>query len=959
MGVVLAAHDPDLDRAVAIKLVRPKSESSNTEAAQQRMLREAQSMAKIAHPNVVAVHQVGFQSDQLFIAMEFIDGRTLRAWSGERSRSLAEVLDVFAAAGRGLAAAHAAGLVHRDFKPDNVLVSHDGRVAVTDFGLVGIAGAAASEAAPTASADAPRLSASADVTLTATGSIMGSPAYMAAEQHKGGEVDHRADQFAFCVSLWEALYGQRPFHRPTLAELVYATLDGTVPQPSRTAVAGSVPGAVERALRRGLLPDPEARWPSMQALLARLRYDPKAASRRIAAGVGAVFGIGLLGAGVTWGLRNDDRPGCDTGADRRAEVWNEDLRAKLSAGLRSTGAALASEADKAVGGRLNGWATAWEGEYRDACEATAHRGEQSGALLDQRMRCLERSRADVGRLVSALIDTRDPQVVAKATAAAASRTVLAQCAPERLHDSAHQGAAEALALAAPVRESIDAAVLLDALGKSAEAVAALEALRPQVDALGQDAVLAELLLHTGRMLARAGRPADSESALKEAIATAAETGANDVEAEAMLALADTVGSHLGDAKRALGILAGAASAVRRATDPALEAYYERAMGGILYMTQQHELSEEHLRTAVALDLAASDDRSRSLSATYNVLAVLLGDLARTDEALAAYQEALTYTEAHFGAGHPNLAVILNNRAGVYRSVGRRDEAREDHNRALEILHRSLGDAHPWVSMSHEGLGILAQESGDLDVASTHFAKTLAIREASYGSEHPTVASSLHNLASIAFMSAEPLKASTLWLRARAIWVANGGEHQPSIADVDQNLAQVAVQTGDLELAQRRFKSALQISQVVFGEEHPQLVIILANYADTLQSQGKCPEAFVLLERGLAIAEQHGRTQTPDGAALVSVQGWCRLGTGEYDLASSLFERSIAIFKASSSEPYALAREYFGKAKALEGAGRGSEARTAARQAADSATAAGVRGRALREQVDAWVAANLP
>lgn len=959
MGVVLAARDPDLDRAVAIKLVRPRSESANTDGAQQRMLREAQSMAKIAHPNVVTVHQVGFQSGQLFIAMELIDGRTLREWSSEQPRSLTDVLGVFSAAGRGLAAAHAVGLVHRDFKPDNVLVSHDGRVAVTDFGLVGIAGAGRTGTDPTDSTKARELSASADASLTATGSIMGSPAYMAVEQHRGAGVDHRADQFAFCVSLWEALYGQRPFHRETLAELVYATLEGEVPPPSRTAVGGSVPKAIERALRRGLRPDAGARWPNMQALLARLRYDPRAGRRRIAVGVAAVAGLGLLGAGAAWALQKDDRPACDAGPQRRAEVWNESLRDKLSAGLASTGSALASNAGAAVTARLDTWATTWEREYRDACEATAHRGEQSGKLLDQRMRCLERSRADVGRLVNALIEADAPEVVSKATAAATSSTVLAQCAPERLHEDAHEQIDGAVALAAPVRGAIDAAVLLDTLGNSAEAVTALESLRPEVDELGQDAVLAELLLQTGRVLARAGRPAHSEPVLAEAIAKAADAGGNDLEAKAMLAMAETVGSYLGDAKRALGILAGAASAVRHADDPTLEAYYERSMGGMLYMTQQYAPAEQHLRKALEVDLAASDNRSGSLASTYNVLAILLGDLGRTDEALDAHEAALKHTQAHYGPGHPNLAVIRNNRGAIYRIVGRRDDAREDHERALKILHDSVGDEHPWVAMSHDGLGILAQESGDLDTASSHYAKTLAIREASYGSEHVTVATSLHNMASIALLSAEPLQASTLWLRARAIWVATGGEHQPSIADIDQNLGQLAMLTGDLDLAQRRFSSALQVSQVVFGEEHPQLIPILANYAGTLHLLGNCTDAAPLVQRALALAKQHQRTETLDYAAVVAVQAWCELGAEQYNTAAALFGRSVAIHEAHGSAPYPLARAHYGEAQALLGAGRETDARTAAKEATEQATAADRLGETLREEIDTWRATELP
>ena len=262
MGVVYVAHDPLLDRQVAVKVLRADAHGALRAAELEgRLLREAQAMARLSHPNVVTVHEVGMVDRQVFIVMELNDGGTLRAWLAQEERPVRERIRVFIEAGRGLAAAHAVRLVHRDFKPDNVLLARDGRVRVVDFGLV---------RAPTAG-DRPSRRPSRDVyaemSLTMSGAVIGTPAYMAPEQHRAEIADHRSDQFSFCVSLYEALYGRRPFAGDTYRELVINILDGQrLPPP-----AGSeVPARVYAVLARGLATEPDARYPGMTALLDEL-----------------------------------------------------------------------------------------------------------------------------------------------------------------------------------------------------------------------------------------------------------------------------------------------------------------------------------------------------------------------------------------------------------------------------------------------------------------------------------------------------------------------------------------------------------------------------------------------------------------------------------------------------------------------------------------------------------------
>jgi tetratricopeptide (TPR) repeat protein len=260
MGIVYAAHDPELRRDLAVKLLRGEHSGEESRA---RLVREAQAMAQIAHPNVIGVYDVGTWNDQVFVVMELATGGTLRAWC-QRPRTQRQILDAFISAGRGLAAAHAVGLVHRDFKPDNVLVGGDGRMRVTDFGLARTHDALPESLPPV------QPSGVALVELTATGAVMGTPGYMAPELYRGEPSDARTDQFAFCVALWEALHGQRPFAGSTETELVHAIETGALVAPKRR-----VPVAIRRALEHGLAAAADARWPSMDDLLAALMPRPR------------------------------------------------------------------------------------------------------------------------------------------------------------------------------------------------------------------------------------------------------------------------------------------------------------------------------------------------------------------------------------------------------------------------------------------------------------------------------------------------------------------------------------------------------------------------------------------------------------------------------------------------------------------------------------------------------------
>jgi tetratricopeptide (TPR) repeat protein len=281
MATVHVAYDPELDRRVALKLLR--DDGSDPEAGAQRIVREARALAKLSHPHVVPVYDVGEHEDGVYMAMELVDGQTLRTWMGQ-PRGWREVLRVLLPAGRGLEAAHAAGVVHRDFKPGNVMLGADGRVRVVDFGLARAGEGMGARTAPTS------------LSMVVThGEILGTPAYMAPEQHDGRALDARADQFAFCVTLHEAIYGVRPFAGDTPELLRGAIARGEIRRP-----AVRVPGRLARVIDRGLAEDPQARHLSMTVLREQLERVLRRRGRVVRLGV---LGVALLGSSaVTWAV---------------------------------------------------------------------------------------------------------------------------------------------------------------------------------------------------------------------------------------------------------------------------------------------------------------------------------------------------------------------------------------------------------------------------------------------------------------------------------------------------------------------------------------------------------------------------------------------------------------------------------------------------------------------------------
>ncbi len=483
MGIVLEAFDPELDRRVALKLLHPERARG---AARLRLLREAQALARLSHPNVVQVYDVGMHGDQVFMAMELVRGRTISAWLREQPRPWTEIVERFVAAGKGLRAAHEVGLVHRDFKPQNVLVGDDGRVRVADFGL---AGAGELEALPPAEPGGPSTTSYLATPLTATGAVLGTPRYMAPEQHGALEVGPAADQFAFCVALHEAVFGSHPFEGDSSMGLAINVIEGRLVAPPD---ASGRPKWLLAAIRRGLAPSPAERHPSLDDLLHVLEHEPLRRRRRRFAGVLAL----LLGLGVgttAWLSASLDAP-CSGGGAALEDVWSQPQRSAVIAAMEGGG-----ETAEVVVQTLDAYAEQWTSSHRAVC--LEHRDEaMSSETFDRAMGCLQRDRAALDGVVET-VATGAPQAVRAATSAAASLPAPARCR-DREHlarDPATPTDPTQAAAVAEQRERLARAAAVHDAGALQAGLDELAEIGRQADVLGHVPLVAERALVGGRL----------------------------------------------------------------------------------------------------------------------------------------------------------------------------------------------------------------------------------------------------------------------------------------------------------------------------------------------------------------------------------------------------------------------------------------------------------------------------
>ncbi len=553
-GVVWAAYDPKLDRRIALKLLHPRRTERPSEEPRARLIREAQAMARLSHPNVIAVHDVGQHDGQVFLAMEFVEGQTLARWlTSNPRRAWREIVAMFVQAGRGLAAAHRAGLVHRDFKPDNVLIGTDERARVTDFGLARSIEIETLETDRESSPTRTLTNSGAQIgsrsssshALTQTGTLLGTPAYMAPEQFGSGRFDERSDQFSFCVALWEALYGQRPFTGRTLAQLSEAVMAGQIVSPPSDA---RVPGWLERAMRRGLATASGDRWPDIAALLHVLEHDNSRNWRRGALGIGLVS-VAVLAAGpILIGPTESEPPRlCSDAEARLVGIWDSDVRNRLEPIVLAATRERGPSEWLRIGVGLHGYAHEWQAMYVDACEATHVRGEQSAELLDRRMQCLDERRESLHAAVE-LLGAGEQLAIEGASKLIAKLPDIESCA-NRTYLMSRVPIPSDPALAKRVTEIRSATAAAKArvdVGDLIEPIATLEGLLEQAESLDYPPLRAELLTELAFAQSMHEPAPEVRERLELAVVESIRTGQDTYAARAGAELIYVVGDRLRD-----------------------------------------------------------------------------------------------------------------------------------------------------------------------------------------------------------------------------------------------------------------------------------------------------------------------------------------------------------------------------------------------------------------------------
>jgi len=854
MGDVYRAFDPGLSREVAVKLLRDGLGDSEE---RDRLLREAQALAQVSHPNVAAVFDVGVDEGRVFLAMELIRGENVRDWLRE-ARTPAEIVRVFAAAGRGLSAAHEAGLVHRDFKPHNVLVGEDGRVRVVDFGLARVADEhsgtmlSAEEISDRFelldSRDDALSTSSRDVLhgrLTRDGMRPGTPRYMSPEQLMGTELTAQSDQFSFAVSLYEALYKERPFRARDFNGLREQVILG---KPDAPPSGATVDKRLHRILMRGMARLPQERFSSMADLVAELERDPWSQWRRFgfAAGAAAAAAFAVfLGSGTTEVAASP----CDSSAQYLAGVWDDPTRAELEASFRASKSGAADATWQQMSSVLDDFAASWQRERDQSCQATLVTGEQTQQTYERRGLCLERHLRQVEAFVGMFRGDIDPALFSRAPIAVRELTNLSDCTGERLLATAPLPASpDVRTRVEELATRLDRLDVLDKVGQHRTALEQLDDVRSAASDLEFPPLHARIGLLRADLTQKIGQAKNAEPLMYEALSLAAKARDPRIGARAWRELLWTVGYRLGRPKDAMAMLPGAELALSMVDDdPVLQARFRSCVGILRYLLGDYPGALGDMEQAVAILEPLGEAPLNHLANEVNNLGIALAANDRPDEALAAYARSLAINEKLFGASHPHLATPLVNLAGARALRGERAEAIPMYRRAIALLESEHGNAaHPdlaaatsnladvlmaqrdygeaatlfrrALAMQTElvggdnvntawsmiGLGTALMRQGNLDEAAAHLEKARGIREESLGPDHENVAGVLQRLGELEQRRGRWPAARDLFARARDIFATARGETDRRVAASDVELAAC-----DLALGKRA--SALKLA----------------------------------------------------------------------------------------------------------------------------------------------------
>ena len=723
MGRVYAAWEPELDRNVAIKLLRDDSA-----AARARLLREAQAMARLAHPNVVTVHEVGTNGDDgVFVAMELVDGDSLRAWAG--SRSWRDKVAMLVEVARGLAAVHAAGVIHRDVKPDNIIVGRDGRARLGDFGL--------------ARSDATTTEPAGNTLAVGSTAIAGTPAYMAPELLRGDPASSASDQFSFGVTAYEILAGARPFPGRTWAEIATAIA---------TTTPAALPGPrwIDATIRRCLAADPSRRFPSMQAVAVEM--STKLARRRPLAWIAAAA---VVASAATWFVVGGTPKPIEhaVGASEIATTWSPAIHARFASRWHASPDAPAALA------AVDTWTSTW----------IAERDEAIATPMAARDACLDHRRSDFAALVAGLDRSAESSVDRVVDAVAAVGSPI-EC--RTASGGTDPIPADRVDRIRALAGDIAAARAAIALGDARPVLDRTQALVVAAASAGHAPTLAEALLVRAEALRAVDRFADASVAARDAIA-AAERGHDDAMAARAWLARVALTAELRALDQADDLAAVAAAAIDRAGAPdRLVAMLARIRGTVAFDRGDLARATAFVTDAGARFVAIGGDHSIEIAATDSILGSIERTAGDLDAAERSHRAALALDRELRGPAHPDVGRDLHNLAGVLRLRGDLDAAEATYRQALaiEVAAARITEA----GLTHNSLGLVAMARHDWATARSELE---AARDALGG--HGDLALAEHNLGLVAAAAGDHAAALAHYKRAGEIYHATIGDDAAS------------------------------------------------------------------------------------------------------------------------------------------------------------------------------------
>jgi len=915
MGVVLAARDPALARPVALKLIKPTRAGSEGKL---RLLREAQAMAKLSHANVVAVFDVGTHHDDVFVAMERINGSNLREWLDAKPRTWEQLWPVFRDAARGLEAAHKAGIIHRDFKPANVLVDEDGRAQVTDFGLArGVDDAEAGDHSDALTESAGSLSS----TVTRTGAIMGTPRYMSPEQHAGRRVDTKTDQFSFCVALYQALYGEPPFAGATSMELAAEVAAGNVREaPKDSRVSAHLRGV----LLRGLSVAPAKRFESMGELIDALEPGSGTHVWRWLAGVTIVVAasaaITVLVPRAGSGDSQKSNSLCkDTGAKMQA-LWSDSRKAQIRTSF--VNAKLTSKKFDATARVLDDYAKAWTNSRADACEATNVRGDQSPRLMDKRMSCLDQRLAGMSKLLQ-LMASKDAKLVARAAGVAKRLSPIKHC--NDIAQMSLEGAEIPPHLQARATEllgEIQQQRVLAIAGRLKEALQAQEKSYARATKLGIGPVRANLRFRIGETYLFMGKIPESEANLRSAIKLAEEVKDDRTRAHAMMRLAHIVGRMKRRFSEGLNLLELAEAATKRSKskDGLARIYATRGFildskGDTAGAIKAHRLAVKHT------ELVDGKTHGR-VGTRLNSLSQVLADADKLKEALETSLRAREISIAAYGPNHIRVAVGASYLADIYARLRRYKEAVAAYEQTIRITTALQGPNNKWADLAETNLGGVYADMNQHDKALVHYRRSRAICTAMRGKDSVHCAMVIHNIGTSLDVlgkveNARKMLELALTIRRKALKPTH-----PEVGLSHLALADLHRRNKKLAKALEHFQKGLAIYKKSSGAEHSMIARINHSIAKVHLAAGRPARAIPALTAALAIARKRKVYRemilTELGDVYREVKKDCAKAVPYYQEATRLYEAQ-KLTNAVTSDPI------FSVARCAMTAGRHSEA----------------------------------